>query len=112
MDRVNSTTQYGYMKFFKDGYMTRGIADNVDQMRTMAHADKPDFSGPSRYNIMFSVKNDTLYVELYSGYNHEYEYDVYKIRDINTLEMMGTSKKIGKTIRTTPQSSIYQFTKF
>jgi len=102
---------YPYLKFFSTGYVVSGIADDSAKIVTTI-AEKYKSIDTTNDGARFSVSDSFIYIEqIYSGMKQAHNYLVYRIRDQETLEWVGSTRKMGKLQETIPEPIVFHFRK-
>lgn len=105
-------SHYPYLKFFANGYVISGIADDSSEM-AITFAEKYSKMDSAKNGSRFSIYENKIYVEqIYSGMKHAHDYVVYRIQDPETLLWIGSSRKIGKVQETIPEPIVFHFKKW
>jgi len=100
---------YPYLKFFSTGYVVSGIADDSAKIVTTI-AEKYKSIDTTNDGARFSVSDSFIYIEqIYSGMKQAHNYLVYRIRDQETLEWVGSTRKMGKLQQTIPEPIVFHF---
>lgn len=88
-----------------------GIADDSAKIVTTV-AEKYKSIDTSTDGARFSVSDSFIYIEqIYSGMKQAHSYLVYRIRDQETLEWVGSTRKMGKLQESIPEPIVFHFRK-
>ena len=103
---------YPYLKFFTNGYVVTGIADDSTKIVTNV-AQQYNTIDTIKNGARFSIADNLIYVEqIYSGMKQAHNYLVYRIQDEETLQWIGSSRKMGKLQESIPDPIVFHFKKW
>ena len=103
---------YPYLKFYTNGYVLTGIAEDSATIVSIVTIVEDSYKPIDTTNNggRFSITDNFIYIEqIYSGMKQAHNYLVYRIRDQETLEWVGSTRKMGKLQQTIPEPIVFHF---